>query len=142
MSVTLPGSEFLSLLIWGNAKAAVLIGLAILAMGLMRRLSAASRHLLWANLILASLLLPILSELLPSLQLPILPTGMADTTGIAAAAVGQRLSGQAAAWAHRIELTDILCAIYVLGATILLASFARALVQLHRLEKAAQAGAS
>lgn len=68
-------SEFLSLLALTATKATLLLACAALLCFAFRRFSAATRHLLWASALCASLLLPFLS-FIKMWELPILPSQM------------------------------------------------------------------
>lgn len=67
--------EFLALLALAATKATLLLACAALLCFAFRRLSAATRHLLWASALCASLLLPVLS-FIKMWDVPILPTQM------------------------------------------------------------------
>lgn len=75
-NLTLPGGfEFLALLALATAKATLLLAFAALLCFTFRRLSASTRHLVWATALCASLLLPFLSAI-KMWELPILPARM------------------------------------------------------------------
>ncbi|MCA1568351.1 MAG: hypothetical protein LC803_22435 [Acidobacteria bacterium] len=67
--------DFLALLASAAAKATLLLAFAALLCVAVRRLSAATRHLIWATALCASLLLPLLS-FIKMWELPILPSRM------------------------------------------------------------------
>ena len=75
-SASLASARGLAVLLDAALKgAAVLVLAGLLALGL-RRLSAASRHLLWLLAMVSLLLLPALSALLPGWRLPIVPRSL------------------------------------------------------------------
>jgi beta-lactamase regulating signal transducer with metallopeptidase domain len=75
-NLTLPGGfEFLMLLALTTAKATLLLAFAALLCFAFRRLSASTRHLVWATALCASLLLPFLS-FIKMWEVPILPARM------------------------------------------------------------------
>jgi beta-lactamase regulating signal transducer with metallopeptidase domain len=67
--------DFLALLALAAVKATLLLAFAALLCVAVRRLSAATRHLIWATVLCASLLLPLLS-FIKMWELPILPARM------------------------------------------------------------------
>jgi beta-lactamase regulating signal transducer with metallopeptidase domain len=67
--------DFLALLALAAVKATLLLAFAALLCAAVRRLSAATRHLIWATALCASLLLPLLS-FIKMWELPILPSRM------------------------------------------------------------------
>jgi beta-lactamase regulating signal transducer with metallopeptidase domain len=75
ISTSRGSAEFLSLLTLTAAKATLLLACAAAFCLAFRRLSAATRHLLWASALCASLLLPFLS-FIKMWELPILPARM------------------------------------------------------------------
>jgi beta-lactamase regulating signal transducer with metallopeptidase domain len=75
-NLTLPGSfEFLTLLLLATAKATLLLAFAALLCFAFRRLSAATRHLVWTSALCAALLLPLLS-FIKMWEVPVLPARM------------------------------------------------------------------
>jgi beta-lactamase regulating signal transducer with metallopeptidase domain len=88
------GSEFLGLLAVATAKATLLIAFAALLSLSLRRLSAATRHLLWASTLCAALLLPFLS-FINVWEMPILPAGasVADVSAPKELNAGDEFSG-------------------------------------------------
>lgn len=75
-NLTLPGGfEFLTLLASATAKATLLLAFAALLCFAFRRLSASTRHLVWATALCASLVLPALS-FIKMWEVPILPARM------------------------------------------------------------------
>lgn len=71
------GLEFLSLLALATAKATFLLAFVALIVVAFRRISAATRHLLWTSALCAALLLPVLS-FLTVWEVPVLPAQLAE----------------------------------------------------------------
>jgi beta-lactamase regulating signal transducer with metallopeptidase domain len=69
----LPLAEWLPVLLGFAAKASVILLVGTIASALLWRSSAALRHMVWSATVLSVLALPLLSLLLPSWQLPLLP---------------------------------------------------------------------
>ena len=98
--------DLLALLALAAAKATLLLAFAAILCVAVRRRSAATRHLLWATALCASLLLPVLS-FIKMWEVPILPSRMSvlshpaatDITGndVAFETPGMRVSGYATA---------------------------------------------
>ncbi|MEN6625137.1 MAG: M56 family metallopeptidase [Candidatus Sumerlaeia bacterium] len=80
-----PWARALAILIDSGAKGIVLLSVAALAVALMRKSSAAARHLVWALSLCGLLLLPLLSLVVPKWQLPILPRSEVSAVQPAAA---------------------------------------------------------
>ena len=55
-------------------KGAIVFALAVLAVTLLRRHSAATRHAIWAGAVAAQLAIPVLAALLPAWRIPLLPS--------------------------------------------------------------------
>src|SRR5215213_5391634 len=88
------GTELLGLLAAAAAKATLLVAFAALLTLTLRRLSAATRHLLWATALCAALLLPFLS-FINVWEMPILPARVsgADVTAPKELNAGGEFSG-------------------------------------------------
>lgn len=63
-------------------KTSIILLLATVATALMRRSSAASRHVVWTTALLAVLMLPVTSALMPAIPLPVLRPVIAAEDGI------------------------------------------------------------
>lgn len=82
----LPSADSLALLTAFALKGALIFVLAFLVTGLMRRRSAAARHVVWTLALAAALILPVLFVVLPGWHVPVLPGTSHDTITLAPAA--------------------------------------------------------
>jgi HEAT repeat protein/beta-lactamase regulating signal transducer with metallopeptidase domain len=144
-------------------KGAVVLLAAAMACGVLRRASAASRHLIWAAAIVAVLALPALSVVVPDLPLPVVGAGLESVLPQVSVPLAQRpvqppvrhaeVRTTASARpalpetpAHRgtpavepivIPTTSILLGLWAIGAAVLLARLAAAMSGVRRLVKTA-----
>lgn len=92
--------DLLSLLALAAAKATVLLAFAALLCVALRRLSAASRHLLWATALCASLLLPLLS-FIEGWEVPILPARLSVLSSVSSSPGATKVTGSDGAFETR-----------------------------------------
>lgn len=133
-------------------KAAILLGAAALAMPLLRRRSAALRHLVWSLALGGAVLLPIVAAVSP-MTIPLLPAASAQPESAArdalrspaderppieAGAVSSiPATGQATATETRIDTGTALVVLWLAGALFLLARFTLGMQRVRRLVRRA-----
>jgi beta-lactamase regulating signal transducer with metallopeptidase domain len=110
-------APILALLLDWIAKGFVVLGLAFLADLLLRRANASLRHLIWLVGLAAVMLLPVVSRMLPSLDVPLLHLDFLAANPASEAGSAQVGSEVGFGW----STSEILLGIYVAGALLVFA---------------------